>query len=342
MKKHFKAPMLSTSFSGNAKEAKTRFENILNTKKKKGVMFFCVAVVLLVAAGLCFGLTSPKTVYEKSAILKSDGHLYYDEALTVSAYNLKSNNLLEIIYETDSAYYVRCAVMDIPAAEGYIAKSAVSFEFEKANQGVLSVCDIYNSPDETDIYEASSQSGRVCSVYETSGDYTKISLIGGVDDKWVKTKNISYDIAAKEALGENYFAVWDFMQTEFRKIYSKYYDAVYVENISNYTENFDKSTGTLEAEFFMTGRHRNYYKDPDTVEYIKKAKATGSKHYQIYYNEYNMMHDANFHLKLVATVKDGKIDEKTAKIYSNDSPKGINWSLLEKNFGNFIVSENGV
>ena len=53
-----------------------------------------------------------------------------------------------------------------------------------------------------------------------------------------------------------------------------------------------------------------------------------------------MMHDANFHLKLVATVENGKINGETAQIYSIDSPKGISWSLLEKNFGNFIMSEN--
>ena len=340
MKKTLKPPMLSTSFSGNAKEAKTRFDNILNSKKKTGIIIFCIAVAVIAIAGFCFGFSTPAPTYEKSAVLKSDGHIYYDEALTTSAYELEKNDLLEILYETDGAYYVRRAVMDIPAAEGYVAKTAVSFEFKTANQGILNGCDIYNSPDEADIYETNSPSGRVCAVYETSGDYTKVSLIGGVDGKWVKTENISYDIAAKEKQGENYSAVWDFMQAEFRKTYSKYYDGVYVDKISNYTENFDKNTAKLEAEFFMTGRHRNYYKDPDAVEYIKEAKTNGSKHYLTYYNEYNMMHDANFHLKLVATIENGKINGETAQIYSNASPKGISWSLLEKNFGNFIMSEN--
>jgi hypothetical protein len=79
----------------------------------------------------------------------------------------------------------------------------------------------------------------------------------------------------------------------FTEKYSPYYQVLgfeftNVEHVLTDTE--------LEVTFFLKMIVQNYYKDPDTVEYIKEAKESGSKHYQQLYDEYNQPKESNYDL----------------------------------------------
>jgi hypothetical protein len=80
---------------------------------------------------------------------------------------------------------------------------------------------------------------------------------------------------------------------------------------------------TAEVTFLMTLVTQNFYKDPDTVEYIKDLKESGSQSYQQLYDEYNMPKSGNVQLKAVMTVdSSGNAVPYTMRIFHDISVKG--------------------
>ena len=61
--------------------------------------------------------------------------------------------------------------------------------------------------------------------------------------------------------------------------------------------------------------HKNYDRDPDTVEYIKEAKERGDSNYQQLYNEYLQPQEMNFQLKAIIN------EDNLITLYYNVSPK---------------------
>jgi hypothetical protein len=111
-----------------------------------------------------------------------------------------------------------------------------------------------------------------------------------------------------------------YAESRFIQIFSPYYDALRFA-MSNYKEHIDGDT--LTATFSYTMTHRNYYKDPDTVPYIREAKESGSTYYQTYYDEYNADKEGNFDLQFTAKIAtDGTPDMNTAVILGNTAPVG--------------------
>lgn len=102
--------------------------------------------------------------------------------------------------------------------------------------------------------------------------------------------------------------------------FSAYYQVLGFEaNNVRYTN----TGGVAEVKFIMTLVTQSYYKDPDTVQYIKEAKEKGSDRYQQLYDEYNMPKTAN--VDLMATIEigpGGEIKPDTIQIFSNASPHG--------------------
>ena len=102
-----------------------------------------------------------------------------------------------------------------------------------------------------------------------------------------------------------------FLEQEFHRVYDQYYD---IQNltISNWEENGD------EATFFYNMTYIYYNRDPDTVEYIQKAKAEDLEKYKVLYDDYLKEHEANYEFKVVSN--GDNID-----LYSNIAPKGVEW-----------------
>ncbi|MBQ7986393.1 MAG: hypothetical protein IJ304_03905 [Clostridia bacterium] len=102
-----------------------------------------------------------------------------------------------------------------------------------------------------------------------------------------------------------------FLEQEFHRVYDPYYD-IQSLTISNWEENGN------EATFFYKMTYIYYNRDPDTVEYIQKAKEKGQEQYKILYDDYLKEHEANYQFKVV-------LNGDTIDLYSNIAPKGVEW-----------------
>lgn len=106
-----------------------------------------------------------------------------------------------------------------------------------------------------------------------------------------------------------------YLESEFNRVYTQYYEILDLE-ISNWNENYN------EATFYYTMTFKNYYKDPDTVDYIKDAKEKGDiKSYEILKKEYLEPKEASYEFKII-------IENNEIELYSNAAPKGEHWEAI--------------
>lgn len=112
-----------------------------------------------------------------------------------------------------------------------------------------------------------------------------------------------------------YDRVSSYLEGEFRRVYAPYYEIVDL-SISNWQENGN------EATFFYTVTDKNYNRDPDTVDYIIKAREGGDKNYEKYKEDYLAEHETNYEFK--AVYENGKIN-----LFYNISPKGQEWEPVK-------------
>ncbi|HZX47049.1 MAG TPA: hypothetical protein VFF83_07230, partial [Clostridia bacterium] len=91
----------------------------------------------------------------------------------------------------------------------------------------------------------------------------------------------------------------------FTEKYSPYYQVLGFQftNVEHVLTDTD-----MEVTFFLKMIVQNYYRDPDTVEYIKEAKENGSKYYQQLYDEYNQPKESNYDLKFTAGINGDELD----------------------------------
>lgn len=147
-------------------------------------------------------------------------------------------------------------------------------------------------------------------------------------DIYMDDKSITVEKEGAQKVYTNFDRISEYMKEESLAAFSPYYELLNFE-VSNYAE--EHVDGNIETTFFYKIIHKNFDKDPDTVEYIKNAKENGNKNYQQMYDEYLEPREMNFDLKVVID-KDNKI-----VLYSNVSPNGIEWD--ETKMSDFILSK---
>ncbi len=140
-------------------------------------------------------------------------------------------------------------------------------------------------------------------------------------DENLKVKNLEVEVETEEtADNKNYDKIKAYLEEECKNVFSPYYELLGFE-ISDYQE--EVVNGKVEAVFFYKVTHKNYDRDPDTVEYIKKAKESGDSNYQQLYDEYLQPKEMNFYFKAV-------IDENDEiTLYYNSSPHGVEWEEVK-------------
>ena len=121
-----------------------------------------------------------------------------------------------------------------------------------------------------------------------------------------------------------YFKTKNFLEAEYHRVFDPYYDIKSL-TISNWQQNGN------EATFFYQMTHTYYNKDPDTVDYIKKAKEEDKERYEKLYNDYLAEKEANAEYKVV-------LNGDNLELYSNVSPKGIEWQPVK--IDDYILSNN--
>ena len=121
-----------------------------------------------------------------------------------------------------------------------------------------------------------------------------------------------------------YFKTKNFLEEEYHRVFDPYYD-IQSLTISNWEQNGN------EATFHYKMTHTYYNKDPDTVDYIKRAKEEDSSRYEMLYNDYLAVKEANAEYKVV-------LNGDNLELYSNVSPKGIEWQPVK--IDDYILSNN--
>ena len=121
-----------------------------------------------------------------------------------------------------------------------------------------------------------------------------------------------------------YFKTKNFLEQEYHRVFDPYYD-IQSLTISNWQQNGN------EATFYYQMTHTYYNKDPDTVDYIKKAKEEDSSRYEMLYNDYLSVKEANAEYKVI-------LNGDVLELYSNVSPKSIEWQPVKVD--DYILSNN--
>lgn len=110
---------------------------------------------------------------------------------------------------------------------------------------------------------------------------------------------------------EVYEMLKEYMWDEAVDTFSTYYELIDYR-ITNYKETTD---GQLtEALFNYKIIYKNFDKDPDTVEYIRRAKETNDPNYKTYYKEYLEPKEMNMEIKAVVDENGG------ITLYTDEDP----------------------
>lgn len=154
-------------------------------------------------------------------------------------------------------------------------------------------------------------------------------------------ENIPADTGDKENNIEIVFESKDDFPKAFKERFTNYVAGLYTEKHSPYYQvlgfEFTNVEHVLtdtefEVTFYLKMIVQNYYRDPDTVEYIKEAKENGSKYYQQLYDEYNQPKESNYDLKFTAGVNSGELDMDSVRLFTNIHPKGVEYVPVGDDF----------
>lgn len=127
----------------------------------------------------------------------------------------------------------------------------------------------------------------------------------------------------------NYEKISTYLKEKSINTFSLYYELIDFI-ISDYQEEI--VNGNIEAIFSYTIVHKNYDRDPDTVQYIKEAKERGDKYYQTYYDEYLKPQDMNFYFKVV-------IDKNGGMTLYTKNPAIENDDWEEVEMSDFVIGK---
>lgn len=320
----------------------------LTPAKKRALTVIIMCVIVLI--GVINLITGDNTkMILKTAVISEDSPVYMNPELSGEySTTLKKGDLVNVVYRhKGDVYYILDAATEMPFMEGYIKDDSFTYDFETANQGILNTKTVYKEKNDQKPAGYVVEKGRTpCIINGYEGEWTSISLPGGIDGLWAKTEDIiydlNYDVLFEEDFG-HYRLVKEYMQNEYTRTYDDYYSNNYVRYLSAYDEEYNEQTGELSCEFMLSGMSKNKYKDPDTIGHIKDAKdAIQSEvdrlYYENLYREYNMYRASNFIIKLTAIVEDGKLDKKSVKLFS-DMGVGADsdWKELKKGMKDFII-----
>jgi len=315
--------------------------------KQAILLVICVSVIL----GVIFTFATDGTsMVRKTAVITEDTPIYMDPDLSTEfSQGLKKGDLVNVVYHHgDDVFYVLDAATTLPFAEGYLSGDKFTYDFDRANQGILGTNTVFSEKDNQKPAGYVVEKGRTpCIIhsYEEDG-WVSISLPGDINDLWVKEDRIIYDLNFDLMETEDnghYNIVKKYMEEEYCSVYDKYYDNNYIRYLNGYDEVFDQNTNTLTAEFILSGMSKNKYKSPEKLGYLKEAKESSESvidqiYYEGLFREYNMYKTSDLRLKLTAQVENGKLVKKSVKLYS-DMGVGANadWKELEKGLKDFII-----
>ena len=153
----------------------------------------------------------------------------------------------------------------------------------------------------------------------SSGDDTK-SLVDFGLQQGIITESEAKELLENKTTGKSdiksnlFYKTDEYLKNEFQRVYTPYYEIISLE-ISDWNEN---DSGD-EATFFYTMTFKNYYKDPETVDYIKNSKETMDlESYEKLKEDYLAPKELNFEFRI-------NLENNSIELYSNAAPIGERW-----------------
>ncbi|MGB4171071.1 MAG: M56 family metallopeptidase [bacterium] len=162
---------------------------------------------------------------------------------------------------------------------------------------------------------------RLLAILDALEESSSVGYVGGVERASIAYINGNY-------LPKQYRKQFsDYMIDRFTSEYSKYYQIKGFE-VSNLE--YTVSDTDIEITFFFKMIFQNYYKDPDTIPYIREAKENDSPYYEQMRNEYNQPKEGNYDLMFRAKINAGTIVENSIELFINQAPKGVDYVPLKE------------
>lgn len=170
---------------------------------------------------------------------------------------------------------------------------------------------------------------KVYQVWKNDSSIPRIFIIDNYNKKLVLSANLNkqaYSVISN-ILNQPQTSLYDmaveFLENEFHRVYDSYYD-IQSLTISNWQENGN------EATFFYKMTYLYYNRDPDKAEYIQEAKKRSQKEYEVLYNDYLALKEANHEFKVV-------LNGDKLELFSNIAPKGTEWVPIK--IDDYVISE---
>ena len=160
---------------------------------------------------------------------------------------------------------------------------------------------------------------RLLAILDALEESSSVGYVGGVERASIAYINGNY-------LPKQYRKQFsDYMIDRFTSEYSKYYQIKGFE-VSNLE--YTVSDTDIEITFFFKMIFQNYYKDPDTIPYIREAKENDSPYYEQMRNEYNQPKEGNYDLMFRQKLMLGQLLKTALNSLLIKLPKGLIMYLL--------------
>ncbi|HAS91125.1 MAG TPA: hypothetical protein DCS12_02345 [Clostridiales bacterium] len=150
-----------------------------------------------------------------------------------------------------------------------------------------------------------------------------------INNEWVHFEKEVSDSVKEASEDTSYDKISAYLKEKSINTFSLYYELIDFI-ISDYQE--EMVDGNIEAIFSYTIVHKNYDRDPDTVQYIKEAKERGDKNYQTYYDEYLQPQNMNFYFKAVI-----KANDEITLFSKNPAIETDDWEEVE--MSDFVIKK---
>ncbi|NMB34392.1 MAG: DUF4825 domain-containing protein [Clostridium sp.] len=346
---------LSTHFKGGKKTMKKRFSNILDMQsKKKGILAFTVIFIVMTIAGMFVACNSP----DASIIGSSDDttSIFVANSDRINElYGLKgtfvgnNSEVVKIIDLSPHGGFERGEVKLFTDKTPYgIEVNYKQLDKYKGDMEILKTAAIlfalvdnaefvkyHIKIDDGSVVDIESDRQSVTTYFQNSFDYAYVTRTKKDFEKFyndLTAYRSPYDIDTSQISTSTYTQTMNYIYNKIVKENSKHYVMLGFET-TNYEEELNGDD--FIATFCLKQNFKNFYKDPDTVDYIKELKENGSSSYKILCDEYNEPQEANYDIKVTAKMfpQGTKLDEKTYRVYYNQSPKGPpEWKMIEELF----------
>ncbi|MBQ8836363.1 MAG: hypothetical protein IJ002_02515 [Clostridia bacterium] len=267
----------TTSLQNGENEVKFRIKHMAFFKKPKFLLCVIIAVAVAVTAVLCLTDAMPS---EK--VYHADGFSFTSPTGKIATANGSQMTVLDMYEVLDTAKIgiVEYASGEDMSAIGFVPKVkglTPIYSYDKAICKQQVFDERMGYTDEITVYYIeypNSDTSISAVLFFRSSSFTDSEI-----NKMLES--FEFDIS------ELHIKTMQYLQEEISRVFSPYYEILDIQ-ISRWEES-DNS-----AVFICSLIYKNYYKDPDTVGYIKEAKENGNENYEYMKLDYLSTKQMNF------------------------------------------------